>query len=426
MSGSRCARRLRPARRRPLSRLAKFKREQLIVDTLNRGVSVAEIAARVGVGEKRMRAIIRDPRTGIRGLARRMPHPPEEFVAIQLSRLNEALLVAFSAMSPTNLKAVDQVVKIVRELDRYGGAFAAEWARPEVSPRIIPVSQPGDPGLDDGEDSPAFLVAALPPGQSPGVGDAVDDRVYKPAGAGERPENPAQPSEKVDSAPGISTLVAALPPGQSPGVGDAVDDRVYKVAGAGERPENPAQRLEKVDSAPGVSTPVAALPPGQSPGVGDAVGDRVYKAVGAGERPENPAQSPEKIDSAPEVGPCRRAPPGQSPGRHAVGADVRPENPAQTSEKVDSAPGVSALVAALPAQSPVGDAVDDRVYKPAGAGERPENPPQGPEKVDSAPGKDWLAGAAAGSGRGHAVRTAIPAPPVLRHVPMIPDGAIAC
>ena len=74
-----------------------------------------------------MRAIIRDPRTGIRGLARRMPHPPEPpdpspgVVAIQLSRLNEALLVAYSAMSPTNLNAVDQVVKIVRELDRYGG-----------------------------------------------------------------------------------------------------------------------------------------------------------------------------------------------------------------------------------------------------------------------------------------------------------------
>ena len=144
------------------ARLAKFKREQLIVDTLNRGVSVAEIAARVGVGEKRMRAIIRDPRTGIRGLARRMPHPPEPpdpspgVVAIQMSRLNEALLVAYSAMSPSNLKAVDQVVKIVRELDRYGGAFAAEWARPEASPRIIPGSQPGDPGLDDGEEFPAL------------------------------------------------------------------------------------------------------------------------------------------------------------------------------------------------------------------------------------------------------------------------------
>ena len=41
--------------------LMKFEREQLIVDFLNRGVSLAEIAARVGVGEKRMRAIICDP-----------------------------------------------------------------------------------------------------------------------------------------------------------------------------------------------------------------------------------------------------------------------------------------------------------------------------------------------------------------------------
>ena len=87
-----------------------------------------------------MRAIIREI------LARRMPHPPEEFVAIQVSRLNEALLIAYSAMSPTNLNAVDQVVKIVRELDRYGGAFAAEWRRPEPSPGSSPGRSPGTRG----------------------------------------------------------------------------------------------------------------------------------------------------------------------------------------------------------------------------------------------------------------------------------------
>ena len=80
------------------ARLEKFQREQAIVEYLNRGVSIAEISARVGVGEKRMRAIIREI------LARRMPGPPMEFVAVQMSRLNEALLVAYSAMSPTNLE----------------------------------------------------------------------------------------------------------------------------------------------------------------------------------------------------------------------------------------------------------------------------------------------------------------------------------
>ena len=106
------------------ARLKTFQREQLIVDYLNRGVSVAEIAARVGFGEKRMRAVIREI------LARRMPAPPEEFVAIQVSRLNEALLVAFSAMTDANLKAVDRVVRIVRELDRYHGFVAARAAVP--------------------------------------------------------------------------------------------------------------------------------------------------------------------------------------------------------------------------------------------------------------------------------------------------------
>ena len=106
------------------ARLEKFQREQAIVEYLNRGVSVVEIAARVGVGEKRMRAIIREI------LARRMPGPPMEFVAIQMSRLNEALLVAYSAMSPTNLGAVDRVIKIVRELDRYRGFCVAEQRRP--------------------------------------------------------------------------------------------------------------------------------------------------------------------------------------------------------------------------------------------------------------------------------------------------------
>src|SRR5271165_2764450 len=85
------------------ARVKTFERERLIVDSLNRGVSVAEIAARVGVSEKRMRAVIRDPRTAIRGLARRMPAPGDEFAARQVSHLSEALLAAYSAMGSMNL-----------------------------------------------------------------------------------------------------------------------------------------------------------------------------------------------------------------------------------------------------------------------------------------------------------------------------------
>ena len=115
---------------RRAARVAKFKRERRIIDSLNRGVSVAEIAAREDVTEKSMRAIVREI------LARRMPEPPAEFVALQLSRLNEALLVAYGAMSGANLRAVDRVVRIVRELDRYHGFSATERRSRRQAPRL--------------------------------------------------------------------------------------------------------------------------------------------------------------------------------------------------------------------------------------------------------------------------------------------------
>ncbi len=129
-----------------------------------------------------MRALIKET------MARRMPHPPAEFVAIQMGRLNEALLIAYSAMSPTNLKAVDRVVKIVRELDRYGGAFAAEWRCPDA------------PGLDAPDEADAAFARAWLCAAEPALED-VDPASPGRAG-GDRPENPAQCLEIMESAPG--------------------------------------------------------------------------------------------------------------------------------------------------------------------------------------------------------------------------------
>ncbi len=117
-----------------------------------------------------MRAVVRDI------LARRMPGPPEEFAAIQISRLNEALPVAFSAMSPTNLKAVDRVVRIVRELDRDRGFWVAQ--QDLIEP--------------DGLEAP------------------VEGAAVNLFGSYDRPENQAQSLENIDSAPG--TASASLAP----------------------------------------------------------------------------------------------------------------------------------------------------------------------------------------------------------------------
>ncbi len=116
--------------------LSKAKREQKIIAQLNAGVSIPEIAAREGLTERRIRQRVQEI------LAKRAPRSPTEFVALQVSRLNEALLVAYSAMANQNLEAVDRVVKIVRELDRYHGLAFPDFADPPAPARRLPRAQP--------------------------------------------------------------------------------------------------------------------------------------------------------------------------------------------------------------------------------------------------------------------------------------------
>ncbi len=252
------------------ARLKEFKREQLIVDYLNRGAPVAEIAARIDVGEKRMRAIIGEI------LARRMPLPPEEFAAIQVSRLNEAMLIAFSAMAPANLKAVDQVVKIVRALDRYHGFVPA--ARRRLAPDSFPARRPDalPKGAEADDRALAWLAElVLRPGES---GQLAAGAVALPAETerldarfrghddgrqgGERPEIPLQALENMDSAPGNS---APPPAGCDPALPAATERLDARLRGrddgrrGGERPEIPLQALENTDSAPGNSGPAGRL-----------------------------------------------------------------------------------------------------------------------------------------------------------------------
>jgi DNA-binding CsgD family transcriptional regulator len=136
-------RRDRSAAARRAARLKKAAREARIISLLNRGVSVAEIAALERLTLKRMRNLVQDI------LAKRMPQPPGDFLALQVSRLNEALLVSYSAMhgsvAGTNFEAVDRVVRIVRELDRYHGF--ARYASPQPAPEPLRLAAPSETPL---------------------------------------------------------------------------------------------------------------------------------------------------------------------------------------------------------------------------------------------------------------------------------------
>jgi hypothetical protein len=97
-------------------------------------VSVAVIAVGGLWGEAHARAGSRHSRSPHARAARAVPRDAGE--------PSRALLVSFGAMSGSNLQALDRVVKIVRELDRYHGFVAAErWGlpvAPEAPEEIAP------------------------------------------------------------------------------------------------------------------------------------------------------------------------------------------------------------------------------------------------------------------------------------------------
>jgi transposase-like protein len=241
------------------ARAAKAERERLIVDLLNRGVAVAEIAARIGVTEKRMRAIVKEI------LARRRPETPEDFVALQVGRLNEALLIAYDAMSAENLRAVALVVRIVRELDRYHGLFPAgrrgsrngrevgETAEEPPAPppdRLQTAAQsvenaqnaPGNGGTENRNEPARTPLAGAGPGAP-----APDAPVDVPQSAPPAPQEPRSAPENDGPAPAADEA-AALPSAPAE-ASDAPAARNVV------RPETPPRVTEEAQLAPGNGAP---------------------------------------------------------------------------------------------------------------------------------------------------------------------------
>jgi hypothetical protein len=127
-------------------------RDLRFLEKLAAGVTIEEIAASEGISCK----WARERKAAI--LANRAIDPPHEFIQLQIRRLSEAMLVACSAMGVGNLHAVDQVIKIVRELDRYHGVGPDRTA-PSYAPSLPaapppPLALPEPPAMDWEENEP--------------------------------------------------------------------------------------------------------------------------------------------------------------------------------------------------------------------------------------------------------------------------------
>ena len=122
------------SKRRRITKRELAKRDLRLIEKLAAGATIEEIAASEGISVK----WARERKAAL--LASRVIDTPHEFIKLQIRRLSEAMLVSYSAMSLGDLKAVDKVIKVARELDRYHG-FAPERSAPSFA-LSFPVAPP--------------------------------------------------------------------------------------------------------------------------------------------------------------------------------------------------------------------------------------------------------------------------------------------
>jgi hypothetical protein len=128
-------------RRRRITKRELAKRDLRFVEKLAAGATIEEIAASEGISVK----WARERKAAL--LASRVIDTPHEFIKLQIRRLSEAMLVSYSAMSLGDLNAVDKVIKVARELDRYHGFAphpnAPRFVLPAPAETPPPLALPG-------------------------------------------------------------------------------------------------------------------------------------------------------------------------------------------------------------------------------------------------------------------------------------------
>jgi hypothetical protein len=107
-----------------------------ILERLTSGLSVTHIARVENLTVRRVRQII------AKMLDEREVDPPAGFVQLQIARLSEAMIVTRTMMMEGDLQAMDRLIRLIGELDRYHGFGRPQRAPVEpASPRLA-VSAP--------------------------------------------------------------------------------------------------------------------------------------------------------------------------------------------------------------------------------------------------------------------------------------------
>jgi hypothetical protein len=112
------ARKTRPPRsraERAERRRAKAELHSTIFRQLAAGLPLADFGTSLGLSPRRTRALVGSI------LRSRETYSPDGFLPLQVARLSDAMMVAHAKMMAGDLAALDRVLKITRELERYHG-----------------------------------------------------------------------------------------------------------------------------------------------------------------------------------------------------------------------------------------------------------------------------------------------------------------
>ena len=122
-----------PPARRVATRRAIAERKLRIVERLTSGLSVAHIAHVERLTIQRVRQILAEM------LEKREVDPPSGYVQLQIARVGEAMVVAHTMMMQGDLQAMDRLIKLNGELDRYYGFGREQLPAPAESapPRLV-------------------------------------------------------------------------------------------------------------------------------------------------------------------------------------------------------------------------------------------------------------------------------------------------
>jgi hypothetical protein len=102
-----------------------------IFNMLKAGVPMAEIARQEGLSPRRARSMVQEL------LESRQIDPAPGFVQTQIGRLSDAMMIAHTMMMSGNLQALDRVVRLIHELERYHGFGRAEVLSPIRGPQAL-------------------------------------------------------------------------------------------------------------------------------------------------------------------------------------------------------------------------------------------------------------------------------------------------